>query len=132
MDRVQRAHSFPPPPRISIRTLDHGALEPDGTDIVRGLGARPKTLPPKYFYDAHGSRLFDRITTLPEYYLTRTEQLILSDCARRLGARVGAADLVELGSGSARKTRIVVDALLEHTALKTPLLYVPIDVSEAA
>jgi uncharacterized SAM-dependent methyltransferase len=132
MDRVQRAYSLPQPSGINIRALDLGAAEPDGADVVRGLGARPKTLPPKYFYDAHGSRLFDRITTLPEYYLTRTEQLILGDCARRLGGLVGPADLVELGSGSARKTRLVIDALLEQTPLKTPLLYVPIDVSEAA
>jgi L-histidine Nalpha-methyltransferase len=139
MDRLQRAYTpHLPAQQISIRTLALGARELDGAtaldgaDVVRGLGARPKTLPPKYFYDAHGSRLFDRITTLPEYYLTRTEQLILSDCARRLGALMGAADLVELGAGSARKTRTVIGALMEQTALKTPMLYVPIDVSEAA
>src|SRR5262249_27103050 len=132
MDRVQRAHPLSTPSRISIRSLEIGTSDADGDDVVRGLGARPKTLPPKYFYDAHGSRLFDRITTLPEYYLTRTEQLILADCARRLGALVGAADLIELGCGSARKTRIVIDALLEQAAVKAPLLYVPIDVSEAA
>ncbi len=136
MDHVQRAH-FPhhqlqQQPQIIIRALDVGALEPDGADAVRGLGARPKTLPPKYFYDAQGSRLFDRITTLPEYYLTRTEQLILADCARRLGGLVGPADLIELGAGSARKTRLVIDALMAQAALKAPLLYVPIDVSEAA
>ena len=132
MDRLQRAQSVQHPAEINIRALDVGAREAEGADVVRGLGARPKTLPPRYFYDAQGSRLFDRITTLPEYYLTRTEQLILADCARRLGSLVGHADLVELGAGSARKTRIVVDALLEQTALKAPLLYVPIDVSEAA
>jgi len=134
MDRrvPQRAHSLHHLPQVRIRALDLGAAEPDGADVVRGLGARPKTLPPKYFYDAQGSRLFDRITTLPEYYLTRTEQLILSDCARRLGALVGAADLVELGCGSARKTRTIIEALLEQIAPKAPLLYVPIDVSEAA
>src|SRR5262245_11814357 len=132
MDRVQRAHPLSTPSRISIRSLEIGTSEPDGADVVRGLGTRPKTLPPKYFYDAHGSRLFDRITTLPEYYLTRTEHLILADCVRRLAGLVGPADLVELGSGSARKTRIVIDAFLEQTALRAPLLYVPIDVSEAA
>ena len=132
MDRVQRAYSLHRPSEIGIRALDQGAREPDGADVVRGLGARPKTLPPKYFYDAQGSRLFDRITALPEYYLTRTEQLILSDCARDLARRMGSADLVELGSGSARKTRTVIDALLEETPAKSPLLYVPIDVSEAA
>src|SRR5687767_4481191 len=133
MDRLQRAHTpHLPAEQISIRALALGAREPDGADVVRGLGARPRTLPPKYFYDAQGSRLFDRITTLPEYYLTRTEQLILSDCARRLGTLMGAADLIELGAGSARKTRLVIGALLEQTALKAPMLYVPIDVSEAA
>jgi len=133
MDSLQqRAEPAQRAPQIGIRTFELGAREPDGADVARGLGASPKTLPPKYFYDAQGSRLFDRITTLPEYYLTRTEQLILSDCARRLGALMGPADLVELGSGSARKTRIVIDALMEQTALKAPLLYVPIDVSEAA
>lgn len=132
MDRVQRAYSLHRPLDPDIHPLDQSAGEPDGADVVRGLGARPKTLPPKYFYDAQGSRLFERITALPEYYLTRTEQLILSDCARDLAQRMGPADLVELGSGSARKTRTIIDALLEAAPAKSPLLYVPIDVSEAA
>lgn len=132
MDSVQRAYSLHRPPEIRIRALDPGAREPDGADVVRGLGVRPKSLPPQYFYDAQGSRLFERITALPEYYLTRTEQLILSECARDLAKRTGPADLVELGSGSARKTRTAIDAMLEVTPAKSPLLYVPIDVSEAA
>jgi L-histidine N-alpha-methyltransferase len=133
MDRVQRAYSpLLPAEQINLRTLALGESEPDGADVLRGLGARPKTLPPKYFYDAQGSRLFDRITTLPEYYLTRTEQLILSNCARRIGSLMGAADLIELGAGSGRKTRLVIGALMEQVALHAPLLYVPIDVSEAA
>ena len=132
MDRVQRAYSLHRPLDAGIQALDQGTREPDGADVVRGLGARPKTLPPKYFYDAQGSRLFERITALPEYYLTRTEQLILSDCARDLAQRMEPADLVELGSGSARKTRTIIDALLEAAPAKSPLLYVPIDVSEAA
>src|SRR5690349_7410621 len=132
MDSGQRAFSLHRPPEIGLRALDADARAPDGADVVRGLSARPKTLPPKYFYDAQGSRLFDRITALPEYYLTRTEQLILSDCARDLARRLGPADLVELGSGSARKTRTIIDALLEEIPAKAPLLYVPVDVSEAA
>lgn len=132
MDRVQRAYSLHRPLDAGIRALDQGTRALDGDDVVRGLGARPKTLPPKYFYDAQGSRLFERITALPEYYLTRTEQLILADCTRDLARRMGPADLVELGSGSARKTRAVIDALLEEAPAKSPLLYVPIDVSEAA
>jgi dimethylhistidine N-methyltransferase len=132
MDRVQRAYSLHRPSEIGVRAPDEGAGEAEGTDVVRGLGARPKTLPPKYFYDAQGSRLFDRITALPEYYLTRTEQRILSDSARDLARRMGPADLIELGSGSAKKTRTIIGALLEEIPAKTPLLYVPIDVSDAA
>lgn len=138
MDRVQRAYSPHGLSEVSIRLLSTAAgataagAAPEGADVVQGLGSRPKTLPPKYFYDAQGSRLFDRITALPEYYLTRTEQLILSDCARDLARRMGPSDLVELGSGSAKKTRTLIDALLEETPAKAPLLYVPVDVSEAA
>ncbi len=132
MDRVQRAYSLHRPSEIGVRAPDEGTGEAEGTDVVRGLGARPKTLPPKYFYDAQGSRLFDRITALPEYYLTRTEQRILSDSARDLARRMGPADLIELGSGSAKKTRTVIGALLEEFPAKAPLLYVPIDVSDAA
>jgi dimethylhistidine N-methyltransferase len=133
MELTSRAESLRRTPRIGIRVLDRGAHGQDGSegaDVSQGLSARPKTLPPKYFYDAQGSRLFDRITTLPEYYLTRTEQRILADCARRLATHMGAADLVELGSGSARKTRIVVEALIGQSS--APLLYVPIDVSAPA
>jgi dimethylhistidine N-methyltransferase len=132
MEVTSRAQAFRRDSAIDIRLIDSAADAgaPDGADVALGLAARPKTLPPKYFYDAQGSRLFDRITTLPEYYLTRTEQMILADCARALAARMGPADLVELGCGSARKTRLVVEALIgEATA---PLLYVPIDVSAPA
>ena len=132
MDRVRRAYSLHRPSDIGMVAPETRAGEADGADVVRGLGARPKTLPPKYFYDAQGSRLFDRITALPEYYLTRTEQLILSECTRDLARRMGPADLIELGSGSARKTRTIIGALLEEIRAKAPLLYVPIDVSEAA
>jgi L-histidine N-alpha-methyltransferase len=95
-------------------------------DVLQGLTSMPKTLPPKWFYDAQGSELFERITELPEYYPTRAEREILVDRAGEIAAATGARTLVELGSGSSRKTRYVIDAL---TALHT---YVPVDVSESA
>lgn len=95
-------------------------------DVLQGLTSMPKTLPPKWFYDAQGSELFERITELPEYYPTRAEREILVDRAGEIAAATGARTLVELGSGSSRKTRYVIDAL---AALHT---YVPVDVSESA
>lgn len=109
------------------------APEADGRDVVGGLSASLKTLPPKYFYDDAGSHLFEQITDLPEYYLTRTEQSILAAHAADIAALAGPADLVELGSGSARKTRLLIDALsASPSAGAARLLYAPIDVSEAA
>ncbi|MEU0058209.1 L-histidine N(alpha)-methyltransferase [Streptomyces sp. NPDC006334] len=95
-------------------------------DVLSGLTATPKTLPPKWFYDAHGSELFEQITELPEYYPTRAEREILLDRAGEIAAASGARTLVELGSGSSEKTRHVIDAL---TGLRA---YVPVDVSESA
>ncbi|MFJ9741954.1 L-histidine N(alpha)-methyltransferase [Streptomyces sp. NPDC101166] len=95
-------------------------------DVLSGLTATPKTLPPKWFYDAHGSELFEKITELPEYYPTRAEREILLDRAGEIAAASGARTLVELGSGSSEKTRHVIDAL---TGLRA---YVPVDVSESA
>ncbi|MFB4196731.1 L-histidine N(alpha)-methyltransferase [Streptomyces carpaticus] len=80
-------------------------------DVRNGLSGTPKTLPPKWFYDERGSKLFDRITRLPEYYLTRAERQILRVRAPEIAALTGARVLVELGSGSSRKTRMLVDAL---------------------
>ncbi|PNG21230.1 L-histidine N(alpha)-methyltransferase [Streptomyces cahuitamycinicus] len=95
-------------------------------DVHRGLTGRPKTLPPKWFYDAHGSDLFEKITELPEYYPTRAEREILLARAGDIAAATGARTLVELGSGSSEKTRHLIDALTDlHT-------YVPVDVSESA
>jgi len=92
--------------------------------VLAGLRRRSRRLPCKYFYDEQGSRLFDRICELPEYYLTRTELAILgrhgAEIARQLGR---CCLLVELGSGSSRKTRILLDQLVE------PVGYVPIDIS---
>jgi L-histidine N-alpha-methyltransferase len=93
-------------------------------DALAGLGSRPKTLPCKYFYDAEGSKLFEQICALPEYYPTRTELSILRAHAGEMAACVGAgALLVEYGSGSSTKTRLLLDRLERPTA------YVPIDVS---
>jgi len=96
-------------------------------DVRTGLGASPKTLPPKWFYDDRGSELFDEITRLPEYYPTRTERSILVTHAPDIAARTGADTLVELGSGTSEKTRLLLDAL---TAAGTLTRFVPFDVSE--
>jgi len=94
-------------------------------DALRGLTTFPKSLPPKYFYDAVGSALFERITGLPEYYLTRTEEEILAARARELMREVDPRDIVELGAGSGTKVRRLLDA--RHDA-RAPLRYVPVDV----
>lgn len=95
-------------------------------DIINGLSQTPKTLPPHYFYDDRGSELFEQICTLPEYYLTRTETTILQTYASEVARITGPCELVELGSGSATKTRLLLDA---YSRLGYPLRYVPIDVS---
>src|SRR4051812_23240969 len=94
------------------------------TDVVSGLTATPKRLPPKYFYDSAGSALFEQITQLPEYYPTRCETGILQEHAAAIAALVppGAA-LVEFGSGSSAKTRIILSAANSVAA------YVPVDIS---
>jgi len=98
-------------------------------DALAGLTAMPKSLPPKWFYDAQGSALFEKITELPEYYPTRAERSILQEVAPRIAARTGAAVLAELGSGSSEKTRLLLSALREAGTLRA---YVPVDVSESA
>jgi len=109
------------------RTLPEDATEAAlRADVLAGLAGRPKTLPPKWFYDAHGSELFEQITELPEYYPTRAEREILLGRAAEIAAATGARTLVELGSGSSDKTRHLLDELPDlHT-------YVPVDVSESA
>jgi L-histidine N-alpha-methyltransferase len=109
------------------RTLPEDAADAAlRADVHRGLTGHPKTLPPKWFYDAHGSDLFERITELPEYYPTRAEREILVDRSGDIAAATRARTLVELGSGSSEKTRHLLDAL---TGLHT---YVPVDVSGSA
>ncbi|HEX2211958.1 MAG TPA: L-histidine N(alpha)-methyltransferase, partial [Mycobacterium sp.] len=80
-------------------------------DVHDGLTRTPKSLPPKWFYDSIGSDLFDQITRLPEYYPTRTEAQILRDRSAEIVAASGADTLVELGSGTSEKTRMLLDAL---------------------
>ena len=94
-------------------------------DVRHGLGRRPRELPPKYFYDAHGSMLFDQITRLPEYYPTRREREILGHRAVEIAARSRADTLVELGSGTSDKTRLLLQAL---SATGTLRRFVPFDV----
>jgi L-histidine N-alpha-methyltransferase len=98
-------------------------------DARAGLTAVPKSLPPKWFYDAQGSALFDKITELPEYYPTRAEREILTATAAGIAGQTRARTLVELGSGSSDKTRVLLDAL---RAAGTLSCYVPVDVSEPA
>jgi L-histidine Nalpha-methyltransferase len=95
-------------------------------DVLRGLSGTPKELPPKWFYDARGSELFEEITRLPEYYPTRAEREILAARSADIAAATGARTLVELGSGSSEKTRHLLDALPSLHS------YIPVDVSESA
>jgi L-histidine N-alpha-methyltransferase len=98
-------------------------------DVRTGLTAPRKWLPPKWFYDARGSELFDAITALPEYYPTRSEREILTRQAGEIARITGAQTLVELGSGSSEKTRLLLDALTDYGTLAG---FVPLDVSESA
>ncbi|WP_326682555.1 L-histidine N(alpha)-methyltransferase [Streptomyces sp. NBC_01237] len=114
-------------PFLLTRTLPVDATDAAlRADVLSGLTRHPKTLPPKWFYDAHGSELFEEITRLPEYYPTRAEREILLARAPEIAAVSGARTLIELGSGSSEKTRHLLDAL---SGLHS---YVPVDVSESA
>ena len=114
-------------PFLVTRTLPVDATGADlRTDVLQGLGRSPKSLPPKWFYDARGSELFEEITRLPEYYPTRAERQILLARAEEIASATGARTLVELGSGSSEKTRILLDAL---PGLHS---YLPVDVSGSA
>jgi L-histidine N-alpha-methyltransferase len=96
-------------------------------DVLDGLTKPFKELPPKHFYDAAGAELFDRICELPEYYPTRAERAILELRSEEIAAATGAAELVELGSGTAAKTRLLLRALADAGTLRR---YVPVDVTE--
>jgi len=108
--------------------LDADAAAAMAEDVRTGLSASPKELSPKYFYDERGSQLFEQITELPEYYPTRREREILVDRSAEIVAAAGRpGTLVELGSGSAAKTRHLLSAMRETECLHT---YVPVDISE--
>jgi L-histidine Nalpha-methyltransferase len=107
-----------------------GLASPMAEEVVQGLSAIPKRLPPKLFYDAEGSRLFERITETPEYYPTRTERGIFERFASDMAVQAGnKLTLVELGAGSARKTRLLIEAVLRR---QLRLDFYPVDVSPAA
>jgi L-histidine Nalpha-methyltransferase len=108
--------------RLEIVAAD----QEEGFDVVQGLTRTEKSLSPRYFYDDAGSTLFEAICDLPEYYPTRTEAAILTACAPQVAALTGECELVELGSGSATKTRILLDA---HVQAQHRLRYLPIDIS---
>ena len=109
--------------RLSEVTPENSFL----SEVIAGLSASPKTLSAKYFYDAEGSRLFEAICALPEYYLTRTETALLRKVAPEIAARIPeGAVLVEFGSGASTKTRIVLDAAPQIA------VYAPIDISPSA
>ncbi len=97
-------------------------------DARRGLTARPKHLPPKWFYDELGSLLFEAITRLPEYYPSRCERQVLEERAGDIATLTGADTVVELGAGTSEKTRVLLDALSKAGTLRR---FVPVDVSEA-
>ena len=112
---------------MAIRSV---AVSPIADDVFRGLTATPKSLPPKLFYDAAGSALFEEITRLPEYYLTRTELAIFRQRAQEVARRAPlGASIVELGAGSAAKTRVL---LQEFARLRGRVSYFPVDISPAA
>ncbi|MEZ4652914.1 MAG: L-histidine N(alpha)-methyltransferase [Candidatus Eisenbacteria bacterium] len=96
-------------------------------EVAHGLRQRPRQIPPKFFYDERGSQLFERITELPEYYLTRAERALLDRAAPGIAERCGCSELLELGSGSSAKTRVLLNAMKGAGLLEK---YVPVDVSE--
>ena len=97
--------------RIDVHTDERARQRRLEEDVRRGLTSRPKSLPPKYFYDRAGSLLFERITELPEYYPTRTESTLLAEILPGLIEDFLPDDIVEIGAGSSEKTRRVLDAV---------------------
>ncbi|MEQ7125815.1 L-histidine N(alpha)-methyltransferase [Actinopolymorpha sp. B11F2] len=115
--------------RISRYLTAHDLAENLARDVRQGLRKRPKALPPKYFYDARGSAMFEEITRLAEYYPTRAEEAILTNWATEIAELAEGEMLVELGSGSSTKTRLLLDAMRTTGRLRW---YVPVDVSDTA
>lgn len=115
--------------RLQLEWLIDAAKSADdntGSDVITGLSQYPKSIPPRYFYDDLGSEFFEQICALPEYYLTRTETQILQSYSGEVAKITGDCELVELGSGSSTKTRILLDAYGKSGG---GLRYLPIDVS---
>jgi L-histidine N-alpha-methyltransferase len=113
--------------RVDVHLTANDLRDALRVDAEQGLRATPKDIPPKWFYDTHGSQLFDDITRLPEYYPTRCERAILETHATEIAKVSGADTLVELGSGTSEKTRILLDALRDEGTITR---FVPFDVSE--
>ncbi len=123
MDDLDRSREGQAGPRVILHDMEPSADDFLGAALA-GLSRTPKALPHRFLYDAEGSALFDRITDLPEYYPTRTEIGLLKDNAADIARRLGPdVQLVELGSGSSVKVRLLLDAL------ERPHAYVPIDIS---
>ena len=118
-------------PRLYIHNLvRRDPLTGLAEDVRKGLSAQPKRFLPKYFYDELGSQLFEAICLLPEYYLTRAENEILQRYSDEIVAAIsGQKTLVEMGSGSASKTRLIIEALLRR---QSELLFMPVDISATA
>lgn len=114
---------------VEVHLADTALVEELRKDVRDGLTSSPKWLSPKYFYDALGSELFEQITVLPEYYPTRTERALLEERAVDIAEVTESTMLIELGSGSSEKTKILLAAGVERGSLKT---YVPQDVSVTA
>ncbi|PRY38247.1 L-histidine N(alpha)-methyltransferase [Umezawaea tangerina] len=116
-------------PVVDVHLTPEDAARALRAEARAGLTAKPKWVSPKWFYDAVGSELFEDITRLPEYYPTRAEREILIARSVEIAATTGAHTLVELGSGSSEKTRLLLDALRDHGTLEE---FVPLDVSTTA
>jgi len=117
------AQAGPHTPQVKLLDL-HPPADDFARDVLDGLSESPRALSPKYFYDARGSHLFDRITELPEYYVTRTELAIMEAAMPDIAARVGPdASVIEFGAGSGQKTRRLL------AGLDAPISYVPVEIS---
>jgi len=114
---------------IDVHLSEGHAADALRRDVREGLSAQPKWLPPKWFYDARGSELFEDITRLSEYYPTRAEAAALRDAVGEIAQLTKAATVVELGAGSSEKTRLLLDALVAAGSLRG---FVPEDVSTSA
>ncbi|MBA4446041.1 L-histidine N(alpha)-methyltransferase [Cylindrospermopsis raciborskii CS-506_D] len=111
---------------VTVLEQQYQHLHDDYKDVIEGLLASPKTLPPKYFYDDRGSLLFEEICDLPEYYPTRTEASILRRSAEEIAQITNCCELIELGSGSSTKTQLLLNA---YHKVRDLFSYIPVDVS---